>query len=79
MTLVSGAAIDLTVFDGGWPFIGVDYGNLGSEADPPPLDYVNEVDDTVGGQIGVLLPLSAEGIVVASGNSFIQYINPLWV
>ena len=44
-----------------WPAVGVDYGNQGSEADPPSLSYINEVDHTLSGRIVAALPLSAEG------------------
>ena len=44
-----------------WPAVGVDYGNGGSEADPPSLANINEVDRTVSGLIVAALPLSAEG------------------
>jgi hypothetical protein len=47
-----------------WPAVGVDYGNQGSEADPPTVSYVNEVDQTLEGPIVAALPLSAEGTEV---------------
>lgn len=47
-----------------WPAVGVDYGNNGSETDPPTLSYINEVDHTPEGKIVAALPLSAEGTEV---------------
>lgn len=44
-----------------WPAVGVDYGNVGSEADPPTVSYVNQVDNTNEGEVVIALPLSAEG------------------
>lgn len=86
MTLRSGGFLDLTTFDGAWPSIGVDYANIGKEDNPPPLEYVNIVETTVTGhavdalgtKIGVLLPISAEGIEVSVRGSFIQYRHPRW-
>ena len=84
-SIVSGGFLDLSNFDGGWPFMGVDYANEGSEVDPPTLSYINIVNETVSGnggglgtQIGVLLPLSAEGEEVTVSSSFIQYRHPRW-
>jgi hypothetical protein len=84
-SIVTGGFLDLTSFNGGWPFMGVDYANEGSESDPPTLSYINVVDETISGnggglgtQIGVLLPLSAEGEEVQNANLFIQYHHPRW-
>lgn len=86
MTLRSGSFLDLSSFDGAWPCVGVDYGNIGKEENPPPLEYVNIVNDTVtghaedalGSKIGILLPLSAEAQIVDIGTGLIQYRHPRW-
>lgn len=49
-----------------WSAVGVDYGNVGSEADPPTVAYVNQVDNTNHGPIAISLPLSAEGVEPAA-------------
>lgn len=73
-SLTSGSAIDLSpggLNDGAWPTFGVDYANLGSEVIPPTLAYVNEIDSSPYGKVGILLPLSAEGEEIVTGGGVV--------
>lgn len=83
-TIVTGQALHLDNPVGAWSSVCIDYGNLGSEAAPPTRAYINQVDDTttdgegLGDKVGLLLPLSAEGVlVVAGGVVFPQFRRPI--
>ena len=82
---VSGGPVELDNPTLAFSTVGVDYGNKGDDTEPPTLSYINEVDDTetndpgnLGNKVGILLPLSAEGVSVPSGEGFIQYRHPRW-
>ncbi len=64
--------------------IGANYGNEGNDSVPPTVSYINEVDDTETGEpgtfgtkISAMLPLSAEGVLIAP-EGHIQYRHPRW-
>ena len=85
MALSAGSGADLTSPTGFMLSIGVDYVNEGRDDEPPTLSYANQVDDSetgpptnLGDKVGVMLPLSAEGVLVAPDQGFIQYRHPRW-
>lgn len=84
-TVLTGGAADGSTTNKFWSLICVDYGNEGSENAVPTLSFVNEVVESstnnsgsLGDKIGILLPISAEGVAVSSRRVFIQYVHPRW-
>ena len=73
-TIVAGGGVNISGTIA-WPSIAVDYGNEGSEDDPPTRSYINIEDDTAtavrygqGDKVAALLPLSAEAIEIDTGD-----------
>ena len=85
LEFISGTAVQLTNFTGAWLPFCVDYGNNGNELSPPTLENVNISYPTVTGtaattgeNIGIYLPLSAEGTLVLASAGMIQHRRPRW-
>jgi len=75
-TLNSGSLIDGLSSPSAWPSNFVDYGNEGDETSPPSLVYANKIDQTSQSWVGILLPLSAEGVLVTTGDYLLYYRHP---